>query len=102
MIIDGKNEIKILHDFQRVKMVKEDIVRGLEGAMAKGETLEQAMYSLAQVLPDFRSFSTVDYVAYGFNIPTNQIARDLAITAAFVLGLFVIGYFLLRTREVAK
>src|SRR3989338_242844 len=26
-------------------MVKEDIVRGLEGAMAKGETLEHAMYS---------------------------------------------------------
>ena len=31
--------------------------------------LKQAMLSLAQVLPDFRSFSTVDYVAYGFNIP---------------------------------
>ena len=27
------------------------------------------MQSLAYVLPDFRSFSTVDYVAYGFNIP---------------------------------
>ena len=26
-------------------MVREDIVRGLEGAMSKGETLEQAMYS---------------------------------------------------------
>ncbi|MEX2092480.1 MAG: hypothetical protein WD971_07370 [Pirellulales bacterium] len=64
--------------------------------------LKQAMLSLAQVLPDFRSFSTVDYVAYGFNIPTNQIAQDLAVTAAYVVGLFVIGYFCLRTREVAK
>ena len=64
--------------------------------------LKQAMLSLAQVLPDFRSFSTVDYVAYGFNIPTNQISQDLAVTAAYVLGLFVIGYFCLRTREVAK
>ncbi len=26
-------------------MAKEDIIRGLEGAMAKGETLERAMYS---------------------------------------------------------
>jgi hypothetical protein len=64
--------------------------------------LKQAMLSLAQVLPDFRSFSTVDYVAYGFNIPANQISQDLAVTAAFVLGLCVIGYFCLRTREVAK
>ena len=64
--------------------------------------LKQAMLSLAQVLPDFRSFSTVDYVAYGFNIPTNQIAQDLTVTAAYVVGLFVIGYFCLRTREVAK
>ncbi len=64
--------------------------------------LKQAMLSLAQVLPDFRSFSTVDYVAYGFNIPTNQITQDLAVTAAYVLGLVVIGYFCLRTREVAK
>ncbi len=64
--------------------------------------LKQAMFSLAQVLPDFRSFSTVDYVAYGFNIPTNQIAQDLTVTAAYVVGLFVIGYFCLRTREVAK
>ena len=26
-------------------MVKEDIIRGLEGAMSKGESLERAMYS---------------------------------------------------------
>jgi len=64
--------------------------------------LEQAMLSLAQVLPNFRSFSMVDYVAYGFSIPTNQIAQNLVVTAAYVLGLFVIGYFCLRTREVAK
>jgi hypothetical protein len=64
--------------------------------------LERAMLSLAQVLPDFRSFSTVDYVAYGFNIPTNRIVQDIAVTGAYVVGLFVIGYFCLRTREVAK
>jgi len=64
--------------------------------------LKQAMLSLAQVLPDFRSFSTVDYVAYGFSIPTNKISQDLVVTAAYVLGLCIIGYFCLRTREVAK
>jgi ABC-type transport system involved in multi-copper enzyme maturation permease subunit len=61
-----------------------------------------AMLSLAYVLPDFSSLSTVDYVAYGYNIPLNQIAQDLSIGLAYVLGLCVVGYFFLRTREVAK
>ena len=41
--------------------------------------LKHGMQSLAYVLPDFRSFSTVDYVAYGFNIPMNQLAQDLTV-----------------------
>jgi hypothetical protein len=58
------------------------------------------MRSLAYVLPDFSSLSTVDYVAYGYNIPLNQIAQDVSIGLAYVVGLCVIGF--LRTREVAK
>ena len=64
--------------------------------------LKEAMQSLAFVLPDFRSFSTVDYVAYGFNIPMNHLDQDLTRLRGVLLGLFVIGYFFLRTREVAK
>lgn len=66
------------------------------------DVFEAAMLSLAQVLPDFRSLSTVDFVAAGFNIPWNKLAQDLTVGLAYVAGLFVIGYFLLRTREVAK
>lgn len=64
--------------------------------------LKQGMLSLAYVLPDFRSFSTVDYVAYGFHIPMNHLYQDFLVCAAYLLGLFIIGYFFLRTREVAK
>jgi hypothetical protein len=64
--------------------------------------LKVAMQSLAFLLPDFRSFSTVDYVAYGYDIPVNQLAQDLLVCGAYLAGLFVIGYFFLRTREVAK
>src|SRR5882757_1337543 len=64
--------------------------------------LKVAMQSLAFVLPDFRSFSTVDYVAYGYHIPMNHIWQDLTVCLAYLVGLFVIGYFFLRTREVAK
>jgi ABC-type transport system involved in multi-copper enzyme maturation permease subunit len=66
------------------------------------DVLEVAMQSLAYVLPDFRSLSTVDYVAYGYNIPMNQLVQDLIVCAAYVVGLCVFGYFFLRTREVAK
>ena len=64
--------------------------------------LKRGMESLAFVLPDFRSFSTVDYVAYGYHIPMNHIYQDLTVCLAYLVGLFVIGYFFLRTREVAK
>jgi ABC-type transport system involved in multi-copper enzyme maturation permease subunit len=66
------------------------------------KVLRAGMESLAFVLPDFRSFSSVNYVAYGFNIPMNQVYQDLTVAAAYLVGLFVIGYFFLRTREVAK
>lgn len=89
-------------------VTQKNLITGLEDSfgtsMMRGIDwiLTTAMLSLAQVLPDFRSFSTVDYVSYGFNIPTNQLAQDVTVTLAYVAGLFVIGYFLLRTREVAK
>jgi hypothetical protein len=64
--------------------------------------LKQAMLSLSYVLPDFRSLNTVGYVGYGFNIPMNHLLQDLTVCLAYLAGLFVIGYFLFRTREVAK
>jgi ABC-type transport system involved in multi-copper enzyme maturation permease subunit len=64
--------------------------------------LTAGMQSLAYVLPDFRSFSTVDYVAYGFYIPMNHLFQDFTMCGAYLVGLFVAGYFFLRTREVAK
>jgi hypothetical protein len=60
------------------------------------------MLSLTYVLPDFNSYSTVGYVAYGFDIPINKVFQDLTMGLAYVAGVCVLGYFLLRTREVAK
>jgi hypothetical protein len=60
------------------------------------------MRAIASVLPDFRSLSTVDYVASGFEIPANAIGQQLTLCVAYLVGLSIIGYFFLRTREVAK
>ena len=90
-IVTQRNQITGLDDSFGTRLM-----HGIDGV------LKAAMLSLAQVLPDFRGFSTVDYVANGFNIPANQVTQDLVVTLAYLIGLFVIGYFLLRTREVAK
>jgi len=64
--------------------------------------LQLMMLSLAQVLPDFSAFSTVGFAAYGFDVPTDRVLQDSTTCLAYVAGLAVVGYFLLRTREVAK
>jgi hypothetical protein len=66
------------------------------------QVLKGGMVAIAQVLPDFRSLSTVDYVANGFQIPANAIFQQLTLCLAYVIGLSIIGYFFLRTREVAQ
>ncbi len=77
---------------------------GVGTSMIKGAdtVLQGFMLSVAQILPDFSSFSTADFAARGFSIPTDRVLQDLTTCLAYVVGLAVIGYFLLRTREVAK
>lgn len=64
--------------------------------------LRPFMWCVAQVLPDFNSLSTADYAAEGYNVPWDRVAQDLATGLGFVVGLTLLGFFLLRTREVAR
>jgi ABC-type transport system involved in multi-copper enzyme maturation permease subunit len=64
--------------------------------------LQKMMLSMAYVLPDFRAYSTVDYVANGYDIPINKVFQDLTMATAYVAGLCVFAYYFLKTREVAK
>jgi ABC-type transport system involved in multi-copper enzyme maturation permease subunit len=75
---------------------------GVDLMHAADWVLKGIMKSLTYVLPDFTSYSTVNYVAYGFDIPMNKIFQDLTVGLAYVAGVCVLGYFFLRTREVAK
>ena len=60
------------------------------------------LYAVTAVLPDLPYFSDVDYVAYGFDIPFNNIAVHALTALGYLLPLFVAGYLFLKTREVAK
>jgi hypothetical protein len=60
------------------------------------------MRSVTSLLPDFGRFSDVDYVAHGFDIPLSLIGVQVFSALGYVAAVFAIGYFFLRTREVAR
>ena len=61
-----------------------------------------AMWAVAQLLPDFASFSTVRYAADGYLVPWDRVLQDLTVCLGYVAGAAVLGFFLFRTREVAR
>lgn len=61
----------------------------------------QAMNAMTYLLPDYGKFSTADYVAYGYNIDFNLIAQHATMGLTYFLVISVIGYFCLKTREIA-
>ena len=60
------------------------------------------MRGVGYCLPDFSALSTVDYAADGYNVPWDRVGQDVTAALGFVAALVVVGFFLLRTREVAK
>lgn len=54
------------------------------------------------LLPDFGSFSDIDYVAYGYDIPSELLLIHTVTALSFVVPLVLIGHFFLKTREVAR
>lgn len=57
--------------------------------------------TLAAALPDYTSFSTVDFVAYGYNIDAGRLVIHILSAGAYVLIVSMIGYFFMKTREIA-
>jgi hypothetical protein len=63
---------------------------------------EPLMKVAVMLVPDFGRYSFADYVAYGFNIPGDQVLKFTFRMLAFVIPVFVAGLFCLKTREVAQ
>ncbi len=59
------------------------------------------LFSVFQAIPSFGQFNTGDYVAYGYNIYGGLVARHLTMTFCYFVLTAVIGYFFLKTREIA-
>ena len=60
------------------------------------------MQSVTSLLPDFGRFSTVDYVAHGFDIPGDVVGVQFISGLGYMVAVVAIGYLFLRTREVAR
>ncbi|MCA9190376.1 MAG: hypothetical protein KDB03_01385 [Planctomycetales bacterium] len=59
------------------------------------------LVSMFQAIPSFGSFNTADFVAYGFNIFGSLVSRHLTMTVAYFILTSLVGYFFLKTREMA-
>jgi len=98
-----------VESFVRI-ITQRNLTTGLEQGESFGVDLMKAIDSVLQfimrcmtyVLPDFTSYSSVDYIAEGYDIPLNKVCQDLTVGLAYVAGMAVFGYYFLRTREVAK
>ena len=61
-----------------------------------------ALHVLTYILPDFTQFDTSRFVANGFNIYNDLVAQHLCLTLVYVSAVSVVGYFFLKTREIAE
>lgn len=59
------------------------------------------VWTLFQAIPSFGQFNTSEFVAYGYNIPGSLVSRHITMTLAYFLLTSLIGYFFLKTRELA-
>lgn len=60
------------------------------------------MWGVGQLLPDLSYLDGSNYAADGYNMPWDRIFQDLTVCGGYVLGCSILGYFLMRTREVAR
>jgi len=80
-----------------------DLEPGVTTAVVKGFDFVTTliMASICTLLPDYGGFNTSDFVAYGFDINNGLVLRHFVITFAYVCVLTTVGYFFLKTREIA-
>ena len=65
------------------------------------DILLSILNSLTYIVPDFARLDFSNFIQYGYWIDVNRLLVAAALTFSFCLGLFVLGYFCLKTREIA-
>lgn len=60
------------------------------------------LYGLTFLAPDFSTFNFSDELASGYSISSDRVLIALALTFVFCCGFTLLGYYSLKTREIAK
>lgn len=64
--------------------------------------LSNLLAAITYLAPDFAMLDFSDYLTFGYAIDNQRILVAVVITLAFLVGLTLLGYFALKTREIAK
>ena len=64
--------------------------------------LSYLLYGLAFLAPDFSKFNFSNELASGYSISNSRILIAMSLTFVFCVGFTLLGYFSLKTREIAK
>jgi len=76
--------------------LKRDVVQAFDGVFMK------IMEAVVHMIPDFKQFINVDYVAHGYDVPHDTILIQFFSSLGYLAVVFVVGYVFMKTREVAK
>ncbi|MFP6767940.1 MAG: hypothetical protein VB859_07210, partial [Planctomycetaceae bacterium] len=64
------------------------------------EFLNQGLFIVQNIIPDFRNFRVAPYVANGFDVPWSQaLAPSIGVTLAYLIPCLIVGYYSLSLRE---
>lgn len=70
-------------------------VEGLDKVFAWG------VRRVINMVPDVYAYSWTNFLSEGFNIPVGGLLMNLAVLVGYLLPWFIMGYYLIRSREVA-
>ncbi len=74
---------------------------GTDVTVAADTGLMGFLYAVASMVPPLDHLGYATHVAYGFNISGDLLGQHLLLTFAYLVPLFIAGYFCLKTREIA-
>jgi hypothetical protein len=74
----------------------------LTTAIQRGDAaIRGVFWSLSHLAPDLTAYSRVEYLANGFAVPGEHLVMLGLTTLGFIVPIVLVGYWLLKTREIA-
>ena len=102
--VQGGGPIESFIRILKQQNVTTQLEPGLATSVVKSvdEVFMTFMTAVTSLLPNFSKFSSVNYLAHGFDIPPDVVLVQFFTGLGYLAAVFAIGYFCLRTREVAR